>query len=228
MSPLRVRSKSIDTADKIDVLTGKPFTRWELLDRGDIVAFPFWRPCRVKILMVVDASISFNRAYFGLSHVLDVLRNNPEFFVKFEVTRAHRETDLFKPDPNAEPIASARYGPHFEGFRFTQAGFNINDYDQVWLFGFRGEGHPTSLSPAELEVIARWMDRDDDPDAAGGLFTVGDHADLGAALCSAVPRARSIAQVDGGPGRPAGQRADPQGHAPEGSQRGVHVRRRVG
>ena len=170
----------------IDVISGKRLTRFELFDRGDLVMFPFLRPCRLKILMVVDDNISFSHAYFGLSHVLDVLRNNPEFYVKFDVTRAHREVDPFKPNQAADPVAWGRYGPHFENFRFDQGGFNIDDYDQVWLFGFHGEGHSTTLTAAELEVLSRWMDR------GGGLFATGDHADLGAAMCSQVPRARSM------------------------------------
>lgn len=175
-------------ADEIsfDVISGRLFNRFELADRGDLVFFPHLRPCRVKILMVVDASISFNHSYFGLSHVLDVLRNNPEFYVKFDITRAHRGTDLYKPNPATEPIAWSRYGPHFEGFRFTQASFDLADFDQIWFFGFYGQGHPSGLNDAELEIVARWMD------AGGGVFATGDHADLGAALCARIPRVRSM------------------------------------
>lgn len=169
-----------------DLLSGKPFNRFELADRGDLVFFPNLRPCRVKILMVVDASISFSHAYFGLSHVLDVLRTNPEFYVKFDVTRAHRNTDLMKPNQAQDPVAWERYGPHFEGFRFTQPGFNLDAFDQVWFFGFYGEGHPTGLTNAELEILSRWMDK------GGGVFATGDHADLGAALCSRIPRVSTM------------------------------------
>ena len=79
-------------------------------------------------------NISFSDSYFGLATVADTLRNNPEWWVKFEVTRAHRQTDTFKPNSATEPLLHACYGPHFEGFRFTQAGFDINQYDQVWFF----------------------------------------------------------------------------------------------
>ncbi|MCY7350989.1 MAG: hypothetical protein LH606_10010 [Cytophagaceae bacterium] len=173
-------------AQTFDVISGKRFNRFELADRGDLVFFPYLRPCRVKILMVVDASISFSHSYFGLSHVLDVLRNNPEFYVKFDVTRAHRNTDNFKPNQATDPIAWSRYGPHFEGFRFTQPNFNLNDFDQVWFYGFYGEGHPTGLNDAELELLSRWMDN------GGGVFATGDHFNLGAALCSRIPRVRSM------------------------------------
>ena len=170
----------------IDVITRKAFTKYELVDAGFIHLFPFLRTCGVKILMVVDGTISFNHAYFGLSHVLDVLRNNPEFYVKFDVTRAHRSPDIYKPDQATEPIAWERYGPHFEGFTFTQAGFDLDAYDQVWFFGFSGEGGSSQLTVPELEILAKWMDN------GGGVFATGDHADLGAALCSKIPRVRSM------------------------------------
>ncbi len=87
----------------------------------------------------------------------------------------------------------ARYGPHFEGFRFTQAGFDINQYDQVWFFGARRDPNdPERLSDAELAVIARWMDT-----RQGGVFATGDHADLGASLCARIPRVRSMRRWTG-------------------------------
>ncbi len=169
------------------------------MERGDLVASPNLPPCRLKILMVADGypaaflNISFSHAYFGLSAVLDTLRENPEYFVKFDVTRAHRQTDDFKPDPETQPVEHERYGPHYENFRFDQPGFDINEYDQVWLFGARQEriitvapDDPDRLTDAELAILAAWMD------SGGGLFAAGDHATLGSTMCSRVPRARSM------------------------------------
>lgn len=170
----------------VELLDTRRQSPFGLAEHGERIFWPFLRPCRVKILMLVDASISFNHAYFGLSAVLDTLRVNPEFFVKFDVTRAHRGNDLYKPDPAADPVAWARYGPHFEDFSFIQPGFDLDAYDEVWLFGFYGEGHPGALEAGELEVLSRWMD------AGGGLLAMGDHEDLGAALCSEIPRVRSM------------------------------------
>ena len=151
---------------------------FEAIDRGDILLPGFLRPCRLKILMVVDGypgsflNVSFGHSYFGLSAVVAALQSNPEWWVKFDITKAHRQTD---------PLGAA----DMEGFRFTQGGFNINNYDQVWLFGARTDDGER-LTDAELEVLARWMDQ------GGGLLAMGDHADLGASLCSRVPRARSM------------------------------------
>jgi hypothetical protein len=168
--------------------------KFEAIDRGQIILNHFLRPCRLKILMVVDGypgqflNISFGDSYFGLATLADTLRDNPEWWVKFDVTRAHRQTDSFKPNPVTEPELHARYGPHFEGFRFTQPGFDINQYDQAWFFGARSNPNdPERLTDAELEIIARWMDT-----KQGGVFATGDHADLGAALCARLPRARTM------------------------------------
>ena len=178
----------------IDDLRELSRAKFDAVHRGDLILKGFLRPCRLKILMVVDGypgnflNISFSDSYFGLATVADTLRTNPEWWVKFDVTRAHRQTDDFKPDPTTEPALHARYGPHFEGFRFTQAGFDINQYDQVWFFGARADPNDAErLSDAELEIIARWMDT-----RHGGVFATGDHADLGASLCSRLPRARSM------------------------------------
>ena len=177
-----------------DEIRASSRAKFDAIDRGDFVIKPFLRPCRLKILMVVDGypgsflNISFSDSYFGLATVADTLRNNPEWWVKFDVTRAHRQTDTFKPNSATEPLLHARYGPHFEGFRFTQAGFDINQYDQVWFFGARSNPNdPERLSDAELAIIARWMDT-----RQGGVFATGDHADLGSALCARLPRARSM------------------------------------
>lgn len=160
--------------------------RFTQIDTG-LVAHPYFlRPCRVKILMLVDNGISYNQFYFGLSEVLDTLRMNPEWWVNFEVTRAHRQAD---PNPPvAGSPADILYGTHFSGFRFNQSGFNLNDYHQVWFYGFNSNTtFPTALAPGELEILFRWMD-----EKQGGVFATGDHATLGQSLCSQIPRVRGM------------------------------------
>ncbi len=157
--------------------------RFARIARGDLPLGIFRKPCRVKILMLVDTGISYNQFYFGLSEVLDTLRENPEWWVNFEVTRAHRQNDP-NPPANGTP-AYDLYGPHFENFRFDQSGFDLDDYDQVWFFGFN-RGNTGALTDDELEILFRWMDN------GGGVFATGDHANLGEALCSNIPRVRSM------------------------------------
>jgi len=84
-------------------------------------------------------------------------------------------------NPNAQ-----RYEPTYENFRFVMDGFNLDDYDEVWLFGFWGEEHPGTLTAAEVAALSTWMDK------GGGVFATGAHGTLGAALCKDVPRVRSM------------------------------------
>lgn len=164
------------------------FEKWDQYERGELLLPGFLSPCRMRILIVVDGYISFNNATFGLSAVGQTLRDNGEFYVKFDVTKAHREVDLFKLGPGIDP--GHMYTPHYEGFRFSGPGvpdgFNIYDFDQIWFFGHRVNNNKTAMSDAELEVVARWMD------SGGGVFAAGDHEELGAALSSRIPRVRSM------------------------------------
>ncbi len=175
--------------------------RFQEIDIGRRDHRIFLRPCTVKILMLVDDGISFNQFYFGLSEVLDTLRNNPEWWVNFDITRAHRQTDPNPPVAGspAEPL----YAPHYENFKFTQSGFDINDYDQVWFYGFNlsqstSGANPPALTDPELEILFRWMD------AGGGVFATGDHAQLGASLCARIPRVRNMRKWLAGVPSPVG------------------------
>lgn len=165
--------------------------RFRRIDIGQLDLPIFRRPCKVKILMLVDTGVSYNQFYFGLSEVLDTLRDNPEWWVNFEVTRAHRQTD--PNPPQAGTPAWDLYAPHHENFRFDQPGFDIDDYDQVWFFGFN-RGAAGALEEEELAILFRWMDQ------GGGVFATGDHANLGEALCSRIPRVRNMRKWSlGGP-----------------------------
>ncbi|WP_332817227.1 hypothetical protein [Sphingopyxis sp.] len=155
--------------------------RFDAIDRGDVLLPWALRPCRMKILMVVDGydggfvNITFGRLYFSLSALCDLLENSPDWWIKFDLTKAHRQND---------PLGAA----DMNGFRFTQAGFNINDYDQIWFFGARQNINDSQrLNDQELEIIARWMD-----ERQGGVFAVGDHYDLGASLCGRIPRVATM------------------------------------
>lgn len=156
-------------------------TRFDAIDRGDLVIPGMLKPCRMKILMVVDGydnqfvNITFGRLYFSLSALCDHLENSPDWWIKFDLTKVHRQND---------PLGAADQN----GFRFTQAGFDINQYDQVWFFGARSNiADSQRLSDAELAIVARWMD-----EKQGGVFAVGDHFDLGASLCGRIPRVATM------------------------------------
>src|SRR5450432_3149342 len=76
--------------------------------------------------------------------------------------------------------------------------------DQVWLFGDfpsnLSDNHTESrfspLSDSELKCLAEWMDR------GGGVFAAGDHWNLGASMCSRIPRVRSMRRWTPGQGVP--------------------------
>ncbi len=155
---------------------------------------------RIRILFVVDGRItSANDAFaFALGWVLETLSALwLTWWAKFEVTFADRD-DPLPPNPRDHRTP---YAPRIDGFRFTQDGFNINHYDQVWFFGDwpgtvannpsvgdevidRDEYHP--LDDAELRILAEWMER------GGGVFAAGDHAMLGASMCHRIPRVRTM------------------------------------
>ncbi len=132
--------------------------------------FPWLRPVAVKILIVADGSrISFHPGTgFSLSTVLDTLSHTP-WWVRFDVTTAHRGTD---------PIAP----PNLPGFGFAAPGVDLSAYDQIWLFGDDGP----DLTAPELAALAQFMDH------GGGVFAVGDHQDLGAGMGGGLLRVDSM------------------------------------
>jgi hypothetical protein len=150
------------------------------------------RKVRIRILFVTDGGISYaNGADFGISKVLDTLRNLPipnYFYVSFELTTADREGATPMINPNPGP-----YETRFTGFRFDMPDFNINDYDQIWFFGLKpGNGSDnvfdgTHLSDVELRILSQWMDS-----RQGGVFAAGDHEDLGATIAARIPRVRTM------------------------------------
>jgi hypothetical protein len=129
--------------------------------------FPLFRPVEVSILIVTDASGGFDGRSFGLAELLNVLAVAPGPWVRFVVTTAHRNND-----------ASAA----LKNFRFDAE--DLTQYDEIWLFGV--ERQPSYLSDPELKAIAQFMA------GGGGVFATGDHEDLGAGLCSRVPRVRNM------------------------------------
>jgi hypothetical protein len=159
-------------------------TRTRLTEAWGIAPVPWLCATPVRILFVIDGRInmSYDKNEFGLGQVLSTLLD-PSFawWVRFEAALVDR-------DPP-------------ESFRFTQAGFDIDMFDEIWFFGdWPGEEandpkFPDSridlpqyapLDDAELKMVAEWMDR------GGGVFAAGDHTLLGASMCHRIPRVRSM------------------------------------
>jgi hypothetical protein len=172
------------------------FVRW------GVAPGPALWPGVLRILFVLDARVetSTGPGCFGLGYVLETLRD-PSFawWVRFDVQVVRRDDGSLRlhgcPEGDTNYTAPGR-NPGFPifDFRFTDASFNINDYDQVWFFGdypSNADGPVDSpdfapLEDAELKLLAEWMDR------GGGVFATGDHYNLGASMCSRIPRVRTM------------------------------------
>jgi len=149
-------------------------------------------PVPIRILFVIDGRINLTSeaTRFGLGFVLDTLLALFSFSVRFEVHVAKRDGTLSTDDVGSHTLT-------YTNFRFTNTGFSIDNYDQIWFFGDNpsdelGPVNDTDipggspLDDAELKLVADWMDR------GGGVFAAGDHSILGASMCSRIPRVRTM------------------------------------
>jgi hypothetical protein len=149
-------------------------------------------PTRIRILFVIDGWINLTskEGNFGLGFVLDTLLAPFSWWTSFEVHVAKRDGHLTAGDLGSHHLT-------YTDFKFTNAGFNLDSYDQVWFFGHNpfdaldvitdadiAGGRP--LDDVELKLLAEWMER------GGGVFATGDHSILGASMCSRIPRVRTM------------------------------------
>lgn len=132
--------------------------------------FPYIEPVEVRILFVIDGIGGFDGRDFGLSILLHELAIPQGPWVRISAKKAYRGQLAVGGDDE------------LVGFRFDE--HDLTQFDQIWLFGVdRG---PNYLSDAELRHISEFMN------GGGGVFATGDHEDLGAPLCSHVPRVRNM------------------------------------
>ncbi len=156
----------------------------------------FPRRPTVRILVVADTSVSFTND-FGVGRVVDLVRANADGYVRFEVDLARLGEDGSALSVNPSPTG---HQEKYLNFRFaSRHGGNlvIDDYDQLWCFGFApGNDGSTSddnvwaspyrSTPEDLAALTTWMN------AGGGVLAMGDHHYLGAAMCAEIPRVRSM------------------------------------
>lgn len=162
---------------------------------------PWLRPPRVRILMVTDGEGMFNtNTRFGLGHVIEILADNPWWWVRFDVTTAHRDNvpeggltvanrnlaaypgRAASPGKAALPAKTLSFNAKFAGD--TRPELALGNFDEIWLFGIGG-GSP-ALTPAEIVALRSFMD------GGGGVLAMGDHSELGAPLCSEIPRVKHM------------------------------------
>lgn len=152
------------------------------LPRPDLPEIPFGP--LVKLLIVADGEASFlaNRD-FGLTEFVNALQTTSFTFARFKITTAHRS-------------AAGNYfadSADIQDFDFSNpAHFSAASYDVVFLFGFYALLDDTSGAPhrplttAEIDAVAEFMQ------SGGGVFSTGDHEDLGTDLSGSLPRVRHM------------------------------------
>ncbi len=153
-----------------------------------------FRGARLRVLIVTDDIGSFgylapgstnaSTRKFSLSELVRALTASP-YWVRTEITKAHRGVDTF----DYATLSTADRDllePEFKsGFRFTQAGFNLSDYDVVLLISIDAST-TTAMTNAELLALTTFMN------SGGGVFATGDHSNLGSPLCGRIPRVRTM------------------------------------
>ncbi len=173
----------------------------------------------IKLLIVVDGIFSLTTTYpidpeqqpfgpvtdagpdawFTLSHLIYTLRNCPSPTIVVDTaSRGFNSPSGLITNTTPDPYATIK-GPNPGNptpFHFDDPGFNLLEYDEIWLFGYEGynggaargpmsgTSEPGRLSDSELSKITAFMS------AGGGVFAVGDHDGLGAGLCGFIPRVR--------------------------------------
>lgn len=158
------------------------------------IFWPFWRPCNVNLLIVVDG-LDFSDQDFGLATFVRTLLDTPGSYVRFRITLAHIGAASGTQMLDSEPRIVRR----ITQFKFDDANhFTPDMYHEVMLFGIatsfpgrgtasNGQPYPANqLAEPELRALTEFMN------GGGGLFGTGDHGSLGRFLCGEVPRIRNM------------------------------------
>jgi hypothetical protein len=157
----------------------------------------YWTPV-LNILFVIDGRINTSKDPngFGLGYVLETLRTlGSSLGAALNVVVVRHDNGVYLPTSSDPPMGDDNYTAAGSGpppqFTFSR---DLDAWDQVWLFGdypanLDADIQDSSMFPtvdSELRWLADWMDR------GGGVFAAGDHWDLGASLCSRIPRVRTM------------------------------------
>jgi hypothetical protein len=144
--------------------------RWEI--RNWQQDFSWWRsPAQVRILIYGDSGMlspAFGIGFLGLDYVKTLLTSNAYWYVNFQVSTADRDGQ----DPTAS-IPGAK--------KLTDLDI-VDDYDEIWLFGFNST---PNLTPDELMRLDEFMSAP----KYGGVLVTGDHADIGKGITGQIKRA---------------------------------------
>ncbi len=137
----------------------------------------------VKALIVTDGGGGYKHSEltsagahinkFHLGEFVNVLQTTIWQGFTLQITKAHRENGVAA-DTNSDLV----------NFQFNTHDLSV--YDVILLFPIRRDNDGLNATDAEVKAIAEFMD------AGGGVFATGDHEDLGAGLCSRLPRIRNM------------------------------------
>ena len=135
----------------------------------------WWKKCKVNVLIVTDGGLNFGTSGFHFSEFLTTFNQlEATSWVDYRVTLGHRGTIINSSNPVVVNQIS--------NFNFDTS-VNLEDFDQVWLFGISSGG---SISAAEISKIETYMD------GGGGLFATGDHGSLGSTMCANISRVQDM------------------------------------
>lgn len=135
----------------------------------------WWRRCRVNVLIVCDGGLNFGIGGFDLSEFLTTFNHlEATRWVDYRLTLAHRGAIVTSPNPVVVN--------HISNFKFDTS-VNLNDFDQVWLFGIESAG---SITANEKTALTTYMN------GGGGIFATGDHGSLGNTMCGDIIRVRDM------------------------------------
>ena len=166
----------------------------------------------VRVLIVTDGGGGFKhsvkvgvdfRNAFHLGEFVDVLQGTVWNGFTLQITKAHRENRV-----------AAEIGADLVNFKFDNHDLSV--YDEILLFPILRDGESIAVpsgqpfrssnaTDAEIKAIAEFMD------AGGGVFATGDHEDLGAGLCSRLPRIRNMRRWHWDTPGPNGEPVAPSG-----------------
>jgi len=135
------------------------------------------KTCQIRVLIVADGDIHFKPRDdgFSLTEFVAALEESVRPWEQLSITKAVRDQ---ADRDDCTPI---------KGFIFNNKSFNIDLYDEVWLFGQVDEENEAAvLSESEKRCLYDFMNQ------GGGVFATGDHESLGFPLCGSVPRVLSM------------------------------------
>lgn len=127
-----------------------------------MIHFPTGRLLPLSIVAVIEPNAAAGAHSFN--HLLDTVRNWRGFGYRFHVLEHVHQAGSITPQL-------------------------IRDADELWFFGTElcvAGTEFAHISDAEVAAISERMD------AGAGVFATGDHEDIGAGLCAAIPRVRNM------------------------------------